>query len=72
MAEYAVQSPPIIEADDFINLEVEPSPTEAFVLNLYEQGESISAIARQVFGSKGGNQNQRVKEILAKYEGVRV
>jgi hypothetical protein len=69
---FAGTVPQILESDEFINLEVEPSPTEAFVLNLYEQGESISAIARQVFGSKGGNQNQRVKEILAKYEGVRV
>jgi hypothetical protein len=60
----------VMDTDDFINLEVEPTPIEAYILKLYEDGESISAIAEAVFGSKGGNQNQRVKEILSKYNQV--
>jgi hypothetical protein len=59
--------PQIIETDEFINLEVEPTPAEAHILKLYEEGQSISAIAATVFGSKGGNQNQRVKDVLSKY-----
>ncbi len=50
-----------------INLEVEPTPVEAHILHLYEAGESISAIAIAVYGSKGGHQNQRIKETLRKY-----
>ena len=49
----------------------EPTPTEAAILNLYERGESISTIAAQVYGHKGGIQNEQVKEILTKY-GVNV
>jgi hypothetical protein len=59
--------PQIIETDEFINLEVEPTPAEAYILKLYEEGQSISVIAATVFGSKGGNQNQRVKDVLNKY-----
>jgi len=58
----------VIEGDDCINLEPEPSPAEAHILKLYEQGESISAIAEAVFGSKGGNQNQQVKDVLTKFD----
>lgn len=39
---------------------------EAIVLKLHKNGESISNIAEIVFGSKGGNQNARVKEILSR------
>ncbi len=58
--------------DGLINLEVEPTPVEAHILHLYEAGENISAIATAVYGSKGGHQNQRVKETLRKYKGVEV
>ncbi len=64
---YPIQNLSVIEAEEVINLEPEPTPEEAQVLKLHEQGESISAIAATVFGSKGGNQNQRVKEVLSKY-----
>ncbi|MCG3211552.1 MAG: hypothetical protein FOGNACKC_05198 [Anaerolineae bacterium] len=48
-----------------------PKSLEAQVLALHRQGETISSIAAAVFGSKGGNQNQQVKDILNKH-GVRV
>lgn len=67
---YPTLNPPIIEADEVISLEPEPTPEEARILKLYEQGESSSAISAVVFGSKGGNQNQRVKEVLRKYNQV--
>ncbi|MBN1991935.1 MAG: hypothetical protein JW953_04480 [Anaerolineae bacterium] len=58
----------------FTEVDMEPEPTvaEACILRLYSEGKSISAIAEEVFGSKGGNQNQQVKEILQKYKGVKV
>ena len=37
---------------------------EQQVLDLFESGKSVSVIASRVYGSKGGNQNQQVKEIL--------
>jgi len=60
----------VLESDELINLEVKPDTTEATILSLYDQGQPVSAIAETVFGSKGGNQNQRVKEVLAKFERV--
>lgn len=57
----------LTESDEFINLDVEPTPAEATILTMHEEGQSISAIADTVFGSKGGNQNQQVKKILNKY-----
>ena len=56
---------------NFIDLTPEPTEDEARVLELHEQGESISAIAAAVYGSKGGNQNERVKTVLEQY-GVKV
>lgn len=67
---FPTQPAQVIDADEAIDLEVEPTPTEARILNLYEDGQSISTIAEAVFGSKGGNQNQRVKEVLSKYNKV--
>lgn len=67
---YPTQHPPVIEAEEVINLEPELTPEEARILELHEQGENISAIAAAVFGSKGGNQNQRVREVLSKYNQV--
>ena len=61
---YHSRDPQVIDADDIINLEMEPTLTEANILKLYEAGESISTIAEAVFGSKGGNQNQRVQRGL--------
>jgi len=58
------------DPDEPMLLEVEPDATEATILNLHAQGQSISAIAETVFGSKGGHQNQRVKEVLVKFERV--
>jgi hypothetical protein len=55
---------------DDINLEPEPDDTEATILKLHQAGASVSAIARQVFGQKGGYQNQQVKAVLAKFAGV--
>jgi hypothetical protein len=70
---YPTQSSQLIEGEQpTLNLEVEPTPTEAHILNLYEAGETVSAIATAVYGSKGGNQNQQVKEVLRKYKGVEV
>lgn len=57
----------IIEPD-YLDLEIQPSATEAAILTLHRQGESISAIAESVFGSKGGNQNQQVKDTLSKFD----
>lgn len=65
-----VSSQPSAAPDQEIVLDLEPTPTEARILDLFAQGESISAIAQQVFGSKGGPQNQRVKYILEKFNKV--
>jgi hypothetical protein len=62
--------PQVIDAGEFINLDVKPTAIEAEILNLHSAGNSISAIAAQVFGSKGGNQNQQVKDVLSKYDAV--
>lgn len=58
---------PAMESDDFINLEVEPTPTEAAILHLYEQGESFNEIARQVFGNTGGKQTEKIKQIITRF-----
>jgi hypothetical protein len=44
-----------------------PTPIEAHILTLHQAGEPISAIAEQVYGSKGGNQNEKVKAILNRF-----
>lgn len=53
-----------------LDLKPEPDETEAEVLRRHQVGDSISAIAQQVFGSKGGPQNQRIKDILEKFNQV--
>lgn len=45
----------------------EPDGTTAAILELAEQGESISAIARQVLGSPAGNNFYKVKSILEEH-----
>jgi hypothetical protein len=54
------------QADD-LDLELVPSPIEARIVELHHAGENVSTIATEVFGSKGGNQNDRVKEVLSKF-----
>lgn len=41
-------------------------PQEKTILNMYDAGANISTIAAAVYGSKGGPQNGRVKEVLGK------
>jgi hypothetical protein len=56
-----------MESDDYINLEVEPTPGEAFVIRLYEQGESKRNICEQVFGYVSSNKYPEIDRILAKF-----
>jgi hypothetical protein len=67
---FVSSNPQVIDGNDMINLEIQPTPAEAHILQLYEEGKSVSAIAAAVFGSKGGHQNERVKEILSKFNDV--
>ncbi|GIK43882.1 MAG: hypothetical protein BroJett011_77150 [Chloroflexota bacterium] len=67
---YPAQNPPILDTDEFIKLEPEPTSEEIRILELYDAGESISAIATAVFGSKGGPQNKRVEAILNRFKRV--
>ena len=68
--------PNIVDIDRLTFIEedlgTEPTVSEAHILLLYEEGKSISAIAQEIFGSKGGHQNQQVKEVLQKFKGVSV
>ncbi len=57
----------VVYPDDFINLEVEPTPTEAHILNLHDQGESYNEISRQVYGNVGGKQTGQIKQVLEKF-----
>jgi hypothetical protein len=41
---------------------------ERFVLRAYGRGESISAIATDLFGAASSHNNGKVKDVLAKYE----
>ncbi len=54
--------------DDFINLEVEPNPTEAAILNLWDAGiKQKKEISIGVFGSVGGNQYKKIESVLEKF-----
>lgn len=46
---------------------VEPTEQESKVLEMFDAGESQSEIMRQVYGDRGGKQNQLINEILTKY-----
>lgn len=46
---------------------VKPSAQEAQILKLHESGESLSEIARRVYGSKGGKQVNQIKEIINQF-----
>jgi energy-coupling factor transporter ATP-binding protein EcfA2 len=63
--------PQVIDIDSLTfteaDFEPEPSVTEAYIMRLYNQGESYNEIARQVFGNTGGKQTKRIKEILQKF-----
>lgn len=48
-------------------LEPEPTEHEQQILDLYDSGESVSAIAAAVYGYKGGPQSAKVKSILDKF-----
>lgn len=41
-------------------------PQEKTILNMYDAGDNISTIATVVYGSKGGPQNGKVKEVLGR------
>ncbi len=64
---------PFIEApkpfsEELIELpKPEPNDTEQAIMKLYRQGKKITPIAVEVFGSKGGNQVNEVKEAIAKW-----
>jgi hypothetical protein len=64
---YSTQSPPIIEAEEVISLEPEPTPEEARILALHAEGASFNQIARKVYGHTGGKQTEQIKEILTKF-----
>lgn len=55
------------ETEEFINLEVEPTPAEAHILKMYAEGASYNEIARQVYGHTGGKQTHQIKAVLAKF-----
>jgi hypothetical protein len=59
---------PIIEVETIG--ERRPSEAEQRILDLHDQGESESAIASAVYGSKGGPQNARVRAVLTKFNRV--
>lgn len=50
--------------------EVKPNEQEQQILDLHDSGESESAIASAVFGSKGGPQNAKVRNVLLKFSRV--
>lgn len=58
---------PVLEHEP-LNLEVRPTPGETRILEMNAQGATISGMAAEVFGSKGGSQNKKVKDILDKFD----
>ncbi|RMF03624.1 MAG: hypothetical protein D6768_05435, partial [Chloroflexi bacterium] len=66
---FAVGGPAVVSQPDF-DLDLTPQPTdqEAQILTLHRAGESYSAIARQVFGSKGGKQVQIIKQVIKRFQ----
>ncbi len=50
-----------------VDLNPQPSRTEAQILSLHAQGASYNEIARQVYGHTGGKQTQLIKDVLAKF-----
>jgi hypothetical protein len=64
---YPTQNPEVIDADEVINLEAEPTPEEARILALHTEGASFNEIARQVYGHTGGKQTEQIRTVLAKF-----
>lgn len=64
---YPTLNPPVIESEEVINLEPEPTPEETRILELHAEGASFNEIARQVFGHTGGKQTEQIKEVLVKF-----
>jgi hypothetical protein len=61
--------PQVLGGDEFINLEVEPSPTEAYILNLKAEGLSNREVSQAVWGEGKYGQfyNQKIEAIVSKY-----
>lgn len=57
---------PTIEAD-YLNLDIQPTPTEAAVLDLHKQGKIHKEICENMNWTAGGNQYERIDSILAKF-----
>lgn len=66
---YIGQQPQVIEGE-LLDLEPEPDPIEAKVLELHRAGASLNEIARRVYGNIGGKQTGQIKQIIAKYEAI--
>ena len=49
---------------------IEPTTEETQILELVAQKKSISAIATEVYGSKGGPQNAKVRNVIEKFDAV--
>ena len=47
-----------------------PSSVENQILNLHQEGLSISKIAETVFGYKGKHNNGKVQAVLSKFDAV--
>jgi DNA segregation ATPase FtsK/SpoIIIE-like protein len=61
-------TPTLLEADEMRSMpHQEPTEQEQQILELYRNGATLNGIARQVFGSIGGKQNQLIKDILSKF-----
>lgn len=62
MGEPAIFTPPPVELG--------PNEQEQKVLDLKTAGKSYNEIARQIFGSAGGHQVNKIKEVLTKFQAV--
>jgi hypothetical protein len=67
---YLGSQPKMIDGPIDLGTEPEPTPEEQRILDLHDLGKSDSAIAAVIYGSKGGPQNAKVKNILTKFDRV--
>lgn len=58
---------PVMESSEFINLDIEPTPTEAAILTLHRQGANHKQICEAIGWTPGGKQYQRIDEILTRF-----
>jgi hypothetical protein len=63
-----VLPPPNGNQAEPVIIDAGPNELEQVILDMFADGDSVSAIAKEVYGSKGGNQNRQVKEILARFK----